>query len=92
MGTIGIFISEGGLDVEELHLNQYTEDQLIFITKKQHSDSGTYTIDGYNNIQYHTPADLLPFGITAKIAYVQTWLQHAYLVQVTTNNKASGDR
>ncbi len=22
-----------------------------------------------NNVQYHTPAGLLPFGITAKVAY-----------------------
>jgi len=29
----------------------------------------TYDIDGYDNIQYHTPADLLPFGLTAKIGY-----------------------
>ena len=31
--------------------------------------SDNYTIDAYNNIQYHTPADMLPFGVTAKIAY-----------------------
>ena len=27
-------------------------------------------ISSYNNIQYHTAADMLPFGITAKVAYV----------------------
>jgi hypothetical protein len=29
----------------------------------------TFDIDGFDNVQYHTPADLLPFGITAKIGY-----------------------
>ena len=28
-----------------------------------------FTIDGYNNIQYHAPAGLIPFGTTFKIAY-----------------------
>ena len=27
------------------------------------------SIDSYNNIQYHTPADLLPFSIMGKVAY-----------------------
>ena len=30
----------------------------------------SYDVDGYSNIQYHTPADLLPFGLQAKIGYV----------------------
>ena len=29
----------------------------------------TFDIDGYDNIQYHTPAGLLPYGLTAKIGY-----------------------
>ena len=29
-----------------------------------------YDVDGYSNIQYHTPADLLPFGLAAKVGYV----------------------
>ena len=27
------------------------------------------TIDSYNNVQYHTPADMIPFGGSFKIAY-----------------------
>jgi len=67
MGTVGVFVSEGGLDLED------AASQSVYSRPTDSGDpSGTsdnYTIDGYNNIQYHTPADLLPFGITAKIAY-----------------------
>ena len=50
-----------------LHLSQLTQDQLIWVILQATVDN--FTIDWYNNVQYHTPADLLPFGITAKIAY-----------------------
>ena len=66
-GTFGVFISEGGLDVED------AASQSAYSRPTDMGDpSGTsdnYTIDSYNNVQYHTPADMLPFGITAKIAY-----------------------
>ena len=63
-GTVGVFISEGGLDVED------AASQSVYGRPTDIGDpSGTsdnYTIDSYNNIQYHTPADLLPFGIAFK--------------------------
>ena len=67
-GTLGMFILEGGLDAED------AASQSVYARPTDAGDpsSGTYdnfTIDAYNNLQYHTPADLLPFGITAKIAY-----------------------
>ena len=66
-GTVGVFISEGGLDVED------AASQSVYARPTDAGDpSGTsdnFTIDSYNNVQYHTPADLLPFGVTAKIAY-----------------------
>jgi hypothetical protein len=31
---------------------------------------GSLDVSSYNNVQYHTPAGLLPFGVTAKVAYV----------------------
>ena len=66
-GTVGVFISEGGLDVED------AASQSVYARPTDSGDPSAtvdnYTIDSYNNIQYHTPADLLPFGITAKIAY-----------------------
>tara|TARA_B100001057_G_scaffold6235_1_gene5681 strand:+ start:6535 stop:7596 length:1062 start_codon:yes stop_codon:yes gene_type:complete len=67
MGTVGVFISEGGLDVED------AASQSVYARPTDSGDPSAtvdnYTIDAYNNIQYHTPADMLPFGITAKIAY-----------------------
>ena len=66
-GTVGVFISEGGLDVED------AASQSVYGRPTDIGDpSGTtdnLTIDSYNNVQYHTPADLLPFGTSFKIAY-----------------------
>ena len=66
-GTVGVFISEGGLDVED------AASQSVYVRPTDMGDpSGTsdnFTIDSYNNIQYHTPADLLPFGTSFKVAY-----------------------
>ena len=67
MGTVGVFVSEGGLDVED------AASQSVYARPTDAGDpsatSDNFTIDAYNNIQYHTPADLLPFGVSAKIAY-----------------------
>ena len=67
MGTVGVFVSEGGLDVED------AASQSVYGRPTDIGDpsatSDNYTIDSYNNIQYHTPADLLPFGVGFKIAY-----------------------
>ena len=67
MGTVGVFISEGGLDLED------GASQSVYARPTDMGDpsstSDNYNIDSYNNIQYHTPADMLPFGITAKVAY-----------------------
>ena len=66
-GTFGVFISEGGLDLED------AGSQSVYARPTDIGDpsstSDNFTIDSYNNVQYHTPGDLLPFGITAKIAY-----------------------
>ena len=66
-GTFGVFISEGGLDVED------AGSQSAYSRPTDMGDPSAtvdnFTIDSYNNVQYHTPADMLPFGITAKIAY-----------------------
>ena len=67
MGTIGIFDSEGGLSTEL----GYGVGALGTGTDY----GGTMTIQygddvsNYPNIQYHLPADILPFGIGAKIGY-----------------------
>ena len=67
-GTVGMFISEGGLDAEDAA----SQSVVSRPTDSGDPSSGAgdnFTIDSYNNLQYHTPADLLPFGLTAKIAY-----------------------
>ena len=66
-GTVGVFISEGGLDVED------AASQSVYARPTDIGDPSAtednFTIDAYNNVQYHTPADLLPFGLSGKIAY-----------------------
>ena len=67
MGTVGVFISEGGLDVED------AASQSVYGRPTDIGGSDgvvdNFTIDAYNNFQYHMPADLLPFGIVGKVAY-----------------------
>ena len=66
-GTVGVFISEGGLDVED------AGSQSVYARPTDIGDPSAtvdnFTIDSYNNVQYHTPADLLPFGTSFKVAY-----------------------
>ena len=66
-GTFAVMVNEGALDLED------AASQSVYSRPTDTGDpsatSDNYTIDGYTNLQYHTPADLLPFGITAKIAY-----------------------
>jgi hypothetical protein len=58
-GTVGVFISEGGLNVDDAaSASVYGRATDLGIT------------DGSNSLQYHTPAGLLPFGSTFKVAYV----------------------
>lgn len=66
-GTIGMFLGEGALGVDNAgsqsviaRPSDTSYDELMF---------DTFDIDGYDNIQYHTPAGMIPFGITAKIGY-----------------------
>jgi hypothetical protein len=67
LGTVGFFDGEGSL-----HSNLAWG---IGAMGTGSDYAGTMTIsygndiDGETNVQYHTPADLLPYGITAKIGY-----------------------
>jgi len=72
MGTVGFFVTEGGMSTE-LHGVGALGTGFDYVSPA----SGTtgsfqtgYDVSTYSNIQYHTPADLLPFGITAKVGYV----------------------
>lgn len=67
IGTLGAFLSEGGLDLE---------DGATRSVYGRPTDSGgndgtvdNPDISSFNNVQYHTPAGLLPFGIVGKVAY-----------------------
>ena len=70
MGTIGLYVTEGGLSKELAHGVGALGVGYDYITPA----SGTagafktgYDVDGYSNIQYHLPAGMLPFGLGAKI-------------------------
>lgn len=82
LGTIGIFVSEGGIS------SKYAWSPAVYAPGSDYGwttnngssvahDLGLATasftygddIGGFNNFQYHTPAGILPFGIAAKIAY-----------------------
>ena len=67
-GTVGIFVSEGGLQTDygwgtgALGKGSDFASPMSMVYGANISD--------YNNIQYHTPADMLPFGIGLKVGYV----------------------
>ena len=66
-GTVGIFVSEGGLQTDygwgtgALGKGSDFASPMSMVYGSNISD--------YNNIQYHLPSGLLPFGITGKIGY-----------------------
>jgi len=67
MGTVGIFISEGGLDT----INKSSQSVISRPSDTSYGENmlDNFNLGGMNTLQYHTPADLLPFGITGKVAY-----------------------
>ena len=68
MGTVGIYDSEGGLSKEL----GYGIGALGTGTDFGNTMTIQYggTVSTSPNIQYHLPADMLPFGLTAKVGYV----------------------
>ncbi len=68
MGTIGLYVSEGGMSAELAHGVGALGTGFDYASPSTFVHS--YDVDGYSNIQYHTPADLLPFGIGLKLGYV----------------------
>lgn len=94
-GTIGFFASEGGLSTEYANLSgalgagsDYAK--LSSTTR----DMEGLDVSSYANLQYHTPADLLPFGIQAKLGYAPNTAQTAkgasYKAEGAQNTAASG--
>jgi len=66
-GTVGFYVSEGGMSAE-LHGVGAMGPGFDYVSPTTFTNG--YDVDGYANIQYHTPSGLLPFGINAKIGYV----------------------
>ena len=68
LGTVAINVSQGGLE--------YSKAGAVTANGDRASDTGyaegmqeEHSIGDMRNIQYHTPAGLLPFGIALKVAY-----------------------
>jgi hypothetical protein len=66
-GTFGVFISEGGLDTD----NTASQSVLSRPSDTSYNEGmfDSFDLSGANTMQYHMPADLLPYGIVGKIAY-----------------------
>ena len=67
MGTVGFYVHEGGLRAQ-LHGVGALGAGYDYVSPT--TFEAGYNVDGYSNIQYHTPADMLPFGIALKVGYV----------------------
>jgi hypothetical protein len=67
LGTVGVFISEGGLET----INKGSQSVISRPSDTSYGENmlDNFNLSGMNTLQYHTPADLLPFGITGKVAY-----------------------
>ncbi len=68
MGTIGLYVTEGGMSSELAHGVGALGTGFDYASPSTFVTS--YDVDGYSNVQYHTPADMLPFGIGIKLGYV----------------------
>jgi len=69
LGNAAICISECGLSTELSYgVGAYGVGSDVVNTGS--IKFGSLDVSSYNNVQYHTPAGLLPFGITAKVGYV----------------------
>ncbi len=67
MGTIGLYVSEGGLSKELAHGVGALGTGFDYASPSTFVTS--YDVDGYSNVQYHTPADMLPFGLNLKVGF-----------------------
>jgi hypothetical protein len=91
MGTIGFYISEGSNSADLAGLVGALGGGFDYISPTDFNTA--YDVDGYNNIQYHTPADMLPFGAKVKLAYVPnmtTGMNSAKISATTTASQATG--
>jgi hypothetical protein len=93
MGTAGIFISTGGLSQELAYGIGANGTGSDFAAPMTVTGFG-YDVSSYSNLQYHTPADLLPYGIQAKVGFVPNMASSADSADFKTkgviNNKLMG--
>jgi hypothetical protein len=66
-GTLGVFISEGGLDTD----NTASQSVISRPSDTSYNEGmvDSWDISGMNTLQYHTAADMLPFGTMIKLAH-----------------------
>jgi len=66
-GTVAVCISECGLSAAL----DFSQDAYVLISDTGFAEGKTEpgNISTYNNVQFHTPADLLPFGLVVKAAF-----------------------
>jgi hypothetical protein len=66
-GTVGAFVSEGGLDAD----NAASQSVVARPSDTSYSEGmfDSFDLSGMNTIQYHTPAGLIPFETVVKYAY-----------------------
>ena len=66
-GTIGMFLGEGGLGVD----NAASQSVISRPSDTSYAENmaDTFDIDGFDNLQYHTPAGMLPYGLSFKVGY-----------------------
>ena len=72
MGTVGFYVSEGGLS-KELHGVGAMGPGFDYhspASGKSGAFQTGYDVDGYSNVQYHTPSGMLPLGLGVKLGYV----------------------
>ena len=73
MGTVGIFDSEGGLSAELAHgigaLGTGTDYASTWGASGNTASAWGFDVSSAPNVQYHLPADLLPYGLTVKVGY-----------------------
>ena len=91
-GTVGMFISTGGLSQELAYgigANGIGYDFAAPMTVVP-----GYDVSSYSNVQYHTPVDLLPYGVQIKAAYVPNMASSADSADFKTkgvqNNESLG--
>ena len=99
-GTIGIFVSEGSLSTKYgfdasayAPPSDYGTNSRDSAAANAHTNGGTGSawtygnnMSSYNNLQYHTPADLIPFGTSIKIGYAPNSTSNAN----SSSNAAGG--